>query len=279
MAQEGSSSLEPIASEYMNPELVVNNIPVSELENTAIAAAMLAGDILIDGYYSNPEIRVKTQKHDIVTPFDIKAETAIIQRILQDFPHHSFYGEEQGQRGELMNEIVWVIDPIDGTLNFARQIPAFATSIACTFKGITYVAVCYDPLAKELFVAKKGQGAEMNGKTIQISSISSLDHSGISIGITVGLDNIEKIGFIRRTGSSVLDLCYVAKGAIEGYIEFSLNLWDYAAAALIVEEAGGKVTTRFGAPIVSQFGHSSSIVASNQHVHEALLQWISTVKK
>lgn len=258
---------------------LVNNISISKLENTAIAAAMLAGDILIEGFYSNPEIKVKTNKHDVVTPFDTKAETAIIGRIRQDFPEHSFCGEEHGTQGDLTNEIVWVIDPIDGTLNFSRQIPSFATSIACMYKGVTYVAVCYDPLAKELFVAKKGLGAQMNGHTIHVSSISHLDHSGVSLGITVGLENIQQIGFIRRTGSSVLDLCYVAKGALEGYIEFSLHLWDFAAAKLIVEEAGGKVTTSTGEKVIPSFGQTSSIIASNSLTHEALLKWISTVKK
>lgn len=263
----------------MTTDLLVNNIPLSELENTAVAAALFAGDILTEGFYSHPEIKVKTQKHDIVTPYDLKAETAIIHRIQQDFSHHSFFGEEHGGQGDLQNEITWVIDPIDGTLNFARQIPSFATSIACMYKGITYLAVCYDPLAKELFIAKKGLGAQMNGKKLQVSPITHLDQSGVSLGITVGLQKINAIGFIRRTGSSVLDLCYVGKGALEGYIEFSLRLWDYAAAKLIVEEAGGNVTTQTGAVITPSFEKPSSVVASNGQIHEALIQWISTAKK
>jgi len=263
----------------MKNDVIINGVSLSQLESTGIAAAMVAADILTDGFYSKPEIKFKTGKYDIVTPFDLKAENAIIKRISEDFPEHSFYGEENGQQGDLENQITWVIDPIDGTLNFARQIPSFSTSIACVYKGITYVAICFDPLAKELFIAKKGFGSYMNGQKLEISPVANLEDSGISLGLTVGLEKIKEIGFIRRTGSSVLDICYVGKGALEGYIEFSLNLWDFAASKLIVEEAGGKVTTINGDMITPSFKTTSSIIASNGLIHKELLQWISMVKQ
>lgn len=257
----------------------VLDIPLADLESTAIAAVMIAADILTHGFYSAPEIKIKTGKYDLVTPFDPMAEMAIIKRIKEEFPDHAFCGEESGITGDITKQITWVIDPIDGTLNFSRQIPSFATAIGAIYQGVAYLGVCYDPLARELFVARKGHGAYMNGKRLHVSTPSKLEDSGISIGGTVGIEKIHEIGFIRRTGSSVLDLCYVAKGALEGYADKNLNAWDYTAPKLIIEEAGGKVTTAEGKPIIIDLQKKTSLVASNEKLHGNLLQWISTEKK
>jgi myo-inositol-1(or 4)-monophosphatase len=252
---------------------------LGELEHVALSAALRAADILRKGFYSDLIIEEKTGIHDVVTQFDKKAEEIIISSIRTHFPNHSFVGEEGGTQGSLEAPVIWVIDPIDGTWNFSRQIPAFAISIAAFIDKKPALAICLDPIANELFIGKLGGGAAMNGRPLVVSSIATLTSAGISLGGCVGMSNICHISQIRRTGSAVLDLCYVAKGALDGYIEWELNLWDFAAASLLVEEAGGKVTTLKGNPITIDFGKTSSIVASNGKIHEDLINWISTVEK
>jgi len=252
---------------------------LAELEHVGLSAALRASDVLRDGFYSELIIEEKSGIHDVVTQFDKKAEEVIVSSIKSHFPHHCFVGEEGGTQGSLESEVVWVIDPIDGTWNFSRQIPAFAISIAALVDKKPYLAICLDPIANELFIGKQGHGASMNGRPLSVSPISTLPSAGISLGGCVGTSNMCHISQIRRTGSAVLDLCYVAKGALDGYIEWSLNLWDFAAAALLVEEAGGVVTTIQGTPIEIDFGKKSSIVASNGKIHKDLLKWISTVEK
>lgn len=263
----------------MHDNLPFNDYSLAELESAALSATLIAADILKDGFYSHLKVTQKTNIHDVVTQFDEKAEKAIKHSLLSAFPKHAFVGEETGICGDIQSQITWVVDPIDGTWNFARQIPSFAISIAAVFQGKPYVSICYDPISTEMFIAKRGFGATMNGRKIVVSNTKDMASCGISLGTTVGIDAIHQIALIRRSGSSVLDLCYVAKGALEGFVEWRLNSWDFAAAMLIVEEAGGMITTVEGAPIIIDYKEKSSIVASNTIVHKDLIKWISTAKK
>lgn len=253
----------------------IMNIPLSDLEHAGLAAANRASDLLQAGFYADIDVKTKSGKHDLVTQYDQKSEALITATLKEFFPDHAFVGEEMGIQGDTKNTIYWVIDPIDGTWNFSRQIPSFAISIAACYQNKAYVGICLDPISKELFIAKRGGGATMNGKALKVSATKELEDSGISFGTSVGVHAIHKIALIRRSGSTVLDLCYVAKGALEGFINHNQRAWDYAAAQLIVEESGGLVTTFEGRPLPLTLEAPNTIVASNTIIHEELIKWIS----
>ena len=260
-------------------ELLVNDIPISTLESVGISAVLRASDIIKEGFYSNLTVQEKSGFHDVVTQFDREAEHAIIETISNTFPDHAFLGEETGSRGVPASAITWIIDPIDGTWNFARQIPSFGCSLAAMYQNEVYVGIVMDPIANELFVAKKGYGATMNGKKLSISMRSTLPQSGVSLRIEM-LKNIpENFGILRRSGSTVLDMCYVAKGSLEGFIDRSINVWDFAASMLIVREAGGVVTTLKNKEPILDPKIKQSIIATNGLIHKELLTWISTEKE
>jgi myo-inositol-1(or 4)-monophosphatase len=260
-------------------ELLVNEVPISTLESVAISAILRASDIIKEGFYSTLSISEKSGPHDVVTQFDKEAERVIIDTISKSFPDHAFLGEESGSRGASNKEITWIIDPIDGTWNFARQIPSFGCSIAAVYENTVYVGVVIDPIANELFVAKKGYGATMNGKQLSVSSRSDLSISGISLRIEMLKSIPENFGILRRSGSTVLDMCYVAKGSLEGFIDRNINVWDFAASMLIVSEAGGMVTTLEQSPPLLDSTKKQSIIATNRLIHKELLKWISPEKK
>jgi myo-inositol-1(or 4)-monophosphatase len=260
-------------------ELLVNDIPISKLESVAISAILRASDLVKEGFYSSLSIEKKSGPHDLVTQFDKEAEKVIIETISSHFKDHAFLGEETGMTGIFDNKITWIIDPIDGTWNFARQIPSFGCSIAAVQNGETVVGAVIDPIASELFVAKKGYGATMNGRKLGISQIKDLSESGVSLRIELLKSIPSNLGVLRRSGSTVLDMCYVAKGSLEGFIDKNINVWDFAAAMLIVKEAGGMVTTLENkAPILNR-NTKQSIIATNGYLHKELLKWISTEKK
>ncbi len=259
-------------------ELLVNDIPISKLESVAISAVLRASDIVKEGFYSTLAIEQKSGPHDVVTQFDQAAEHAIIETISNHFPDHAFLGEETGLRGVPAQTITWIIDPIDGTWNFARQIPSFGCSLAAMYDNTIYVGVVMDPIANELFVAKKGYGATMNGRKLGVSERSELSRCGISLRIELLKSIPANLGILRRSGSTVLDMCYVAKGALEGFIDRNINVWDFAASMLIVQEAGGTVTTLDHTPPALDHTKKQSIIATNGQIHKELLQWISTEK-
>lgn len=248
-------------------------------QNTAILAAMRASDVIKEGFSADFTVKQKSHLHDVVTPYDVAAEKAIIEIIQKEYPQHAIVAEESGSQGDPDKGVTWIIDPIDGTWNFARKIPAFATSIAVYHKGHTVAAVCFDPISDELFTSIRGQGAKLNGKDISVSNVDQLQKSGISLGMTSSPQNLTVIGNIRRAGSTVLDMCYTAKGALEGFIEWDLQIWDFAGAQLILEEAGGKCTDIAGHPIDIKWGNKQSVLASNASINKDLLTWTSTVKK
>lgn len=257
----------------------VETTTLSEFEHVGISAALSAADLLRPGFYTDLEIKQKSHVHDLVTQFDIQAEEAILRVLRTSYKDHSFLGEESGLQGSKGSDCLWIIDPIDGTWNFARQIPSFCISITALYQMMPVVAICYDPISNELFVGKKGHGSFMNGKRISVRNTKTLEESGISLGGAVGRDSLHHVSQIRRSGSSVLDIAYVAKGALEGFIEWNLQLWDFVGPALIVEEAGGMVTSPKGKPIEIEIGKRFSVVASNGHIHKDLIKWTSTVER
>jgi len=222
----------------------------------AIAAAESAGQILRE-MLETASVREKAPK-DLVTDADLAAQAAIEKRIMSEFPSHVFLGEESliapEQWEELSrNEYCWVVDPLDGTVNYVHQLPNFAVSIALMRNNQIVLGVVFDPMASELFTATQGGGSFLNGKGIRASVVGSLEEAMVAVSFPpqVRRDSIEIQQFIevllcsqsiRRLGSAALNLCYVANGRLDAYWANSLKPWDVAGGALIALEAGAALT-------------------------------------
>jgi myo-inositol-1(or 4)-monophosphatase len=253
---------------------------LSRLTLIAIEAALLSGDLIKKGFGTHFSISTKSEKHDLVTEYDRASETAIIQFIRQNVPSSSFLAEESGRQGEKNAHILWVIDPLDGTVNFAHQIPLFAISIAAQKEGQIVCGVVYQPMTQELFVAEKGLGAYLNGLRISVTETASLDEAFLSSGFPYNLANnpmkciehfsdILHLGIpIRRLGAAAVDLAYTAAGRFDGFFEIGLSPWDCAAGILLIEEAGGTVSnwdeSRF------DLFSKQPILATNGRIHQML---------
>lgn len=249
---------------------------------TAIEAAIAAGRIQRRYFRQQPEIR-KKGPIDLVTEADLEVERLFRQLISTRFPSHVVLGEEtpvaEAATDAPAPRYRWIIDPIDGTTNFAHGLAAFCVSIALEIDGRIDVAVVYDPMADELFTAERGEGAWLNGTRLRVSPQTTLIDSLLVTGFpyTIAQRRQRQVEVfsaflgqtrgVRRLGSAAIDLCYVAAGRFEGFWEEQLHVWDIAAAVLIVEEAGGLVTNFHGAPVDLFRGQ---IVASNGLVHEAM---------
>ncbi len=247
-------------------------------KQVAVTAAEKGARILQARYGNISRIRKKAAQ-EIVTEADTESEKEIIAVIRRSFPEHEILSEECGLiTGS--SEYRWIIDPLDGTVNFAHQVPIFCLSIALSFKGAVVLGIILNPLAGELFSAVKGQGAQLNGLPIQVSSISTLTDSLLVTGFAYNVKEIfdpvitrygnclKAAQGLRRLGSAALDLCYVACGRFEGFWEQNLKPWDTAAGALIAAEAGGQVTTFSNQPYS---GDQDEILATNGHIHAEML--------
>jgi myo-inositol-1(or 4)-monophosphatase len=228
----------------------------------AIEAAETAGTILRDMLLT-AAVREKAPK-DLVTDADIAAQQAIEQRLLGEFPTHRFLGEESNFSPDLWPELsradyCWVVDPLDGTANFVHRLPNFAVSIALLKDNEIVLGVVFDPMARELYTSKRGEGAFCNGKVIRASSVCSLESAMVAVSFPpqVHRESVEIKQFIevlirsqsvRRLGSAALNLCYVAQGRLDGYWANSLKPWDMAAGVLIAKEAGATVSKISGEP-------------------------------
>jgi len=248
----------------------------------AFKAARAAGEIQLKYFNSEFKIETKSTDFDLVTVADLESEAAIIEIIKSEFPDHNFLAEENKYLST-DSDYTWIIDPLDGTNNFAYKLPIFCSSIALAYKSDLILGVIYDPTRDELFYAEKGKGAFLNGKPINVSAQKTLKNSLLITGFYYDrgqdmrdtLDNIEtffKAGIlgVRRLGSAALDLCFVASGRASGFWEFSLSPWDYAAGKLILEEAGGVLTDKGGFPV--DFYQPSYIVASNGLIQAEILK-------
>ena len=255
---------------------------------TAVEAALAAGQIQRQ-YFRALNQKLKVDKKgpiDLVTAADLQVEREFRQLIQARFPSHSVLGEEQGsgvKDSEAPARHRWIIDPVDGTTNFAHGLALFCSSIALEIDGVVAVGAVYDPMAEELFTAERGVGAWLNGAPLRVSTCDRMLEALLCTGFPYTVHDkrqqmvdvfAEFLGIaqgVRRLGSAALDLCYVGAGRFEGFWEQKLHPWDMAAAALIVEEAGGRVTDYQDAPVDMFRGQ---IVASNGHIHRAMIDAI-----
>lgn len=255
--------------------------------NLAISAAKKAGNIHKKYFRGDIKLRAKSASFDLLTRADIEAEKAAVSLIRKYFPSHNFLAEEN-KYPRTDSEYTWVIDPLDGTNNFACGLPIFCSSVALIHRDKALAGAIYDVTRKELFYAQKGKGAFLNGKPIRVNSVRNLRQSLLitgfyySRGKEVGetLEAVKKFLFkhilgIRRFGAAALDLCYVACGRAAGYWEFELSPWDFAAGKLIVEEAGGRVSTKLGESL--SWDKRNFIVASNGRIHKDMLKVINSI--
>jgi len=240
----------------------------------AVEAATRAGRVLKDNIGRARSVEYKGAV-DIVTDMDRAAESIIVDLIESVYPDHGILAEEREETlGSSDNR--WIIDPLDGTTNYAHGFPVFCTSIAYETKGEVVLGIVYNPMLEEMFVAEKGTGAFLNGVRIEVSKVSEIGGSLLATGFPYDIRNTKKTNLehfsdfalraqaIRRAGSAALDLCYVATGRFDGFWELKLKPWDVAAAALIVKEAGGKITD-FKDNVFSIY--NDEFLASNGLIH------------
>lgn len=251
----------------------------------ATATAREAGELLRERFGHVRDIQYKGPV-DPVTEADKASEALIADRLLAAFPDDRLLAEEGSGEGENTGaERLWIVDPLDGTVNFMHGYPCFAVSIALVAGDATVVGVVYDPLRDELFAARRGAGATLNGEPIHVSETSELPRAMLVTGFAYDVRwRTENLAYfarftdatqaVRRDGSAALDLAYVAAGRYDGYWERGIVAWDVAAAALMLEESGGIVSRYSGEPFDA---FAREIVASNGHIHQAMLDIIANV--
>ncbi len=256
------------------------DIPSDTLLSVATDAARQAGAVLTECTRTGFRIEHK-QIINLVTDADRQAEQRIIEVIHEAFPTHHVLAEERGLTEQFPSRYKWVIDPLDGTTNFAHGFPAYCVSIGLECDGRGIIGVVYDPTRDELFTARIGRGAYLNGAPISVSATDHLDRALLVTGFAYDIretpnNNLNhfarfalKVQGLRRTGTAALDLCYVAAGRFDGFWEVTLNPWDMAAGVVILREAGGQVTDFKGAPH-SIYGRE--LVASNGPIQQAMLE-------
>jgi myo-inositol-1(or 4)-monophosphatase len=261
--------------------LQIGGFNMHPMLNIAVRAARSAGNVIARGFENGDDLQIEQKgENDFVTKIDKEAEQAIIAKIQQSYPDHTFVGEEGGLiEGDA--DFKWIIDPLDGTTNFIKGIPHFAVSIALQYKGRLDQAVVFDPLRGELFTASRGNGAQLNGHRIRASQARELGSTILATAFPFKAKEsydeymksftaiFAKSGDIRRGGSAALDMAYVAAGRFDGYWERGIKPWDIAAGELLVRESGGLVTDFAGGndPLLS-----GEIVAGSPRVVQALVK-------
>ncbi len=274
------------------------------LVNIGIQAARKAGQIMIRSMDQLHSLKIQQKGHnDFVTNIDLACEQIIIDMIHRAYPNHAILGEESGLSepeykitNEQVENVTWIIDPLDGTTNYMHGLPQFCVSIGIMIKKRIEHAIIYDPVHDELFTASRGCGAQLNDKRIRVSPEIEFNRTLIGTGIPFKrteepdvfskrldtyLDLFKKlaphVAGIRRGGSAALDLAYVAAGRLDGFFEQNLKIWDIAAGSLLIEEAGGLITDYDGS---NHFLDTCDVVCGQQKTHKMLLDLIqSTYKK
>ncbi|MBN2430200.1 MAG: inositol monophosphatase [Acidobacteria bacterium] len=246
---------------------------------TAVKIAAQAGDLALHYFRQGVEVR-KKGKIDLVTEADVAVEEQIVSELREEFPGHGLLREE-GEAENLAEEFVWVVDPIDGTTNFAHGYPMFCVSIGLRRQGREVAGVVYAPVLQEMFWAAEGEGAWLNGRRIRVSEVAKLEDGMLCTGFPYDvhrhyedvLGDLERVlpaaQAVRRDGSAALNLCYVAAGRFDGFWERRLHPWDTAAARVVVTEAGGRVSRFDGGPYSIFDGE---ILASNGRIHDQMIR-------
>lgn len=246
--------------------------------DVAIEAARSAGAIHL--FYRDQDVGVASKSNfsDLVTVVDKKSEEKIREVILGHFPEHAILGEEMGQNREA--DFLWVVDPLDGTVNYAHGFPFSCVSIGLEIQGVRSVGVVFDANRNELFTAVRGQGAFLNGRRIAVSQTPELMSpallaTGFPYDVATDSTNLEKLSRflklglpVRRPGAAALDISYVACGRLDGFWEYKLNPWDMSAALLILEEAGGQFSDFSG----QEYQYGQPLVISNGKIHPQMLE-------
>jgi myo-inositol-1(or 4)-monophosphatase len=255
--------------------------------STAIEAALAAGRLQRRYFRQNTHIQ-KKGRIDLVTAADLAVEQMFRDLIAKRFPAHGVLGEEAASGTQPLDAPYrWIIDPVDGTTNFAHGLAIFCVSIALEIDGKIALGVVYDPMADELFTAERGEGARLNGMPIHVSSCGELVDACLCTGFPYTIRDerrrqvdvfaafLEEAQAVRRLGSAALDLCYVAAGRLDGFWEERIHPWDIAAGGLMVQEAGGRVTGMAGEDYDPFAGH---LTASNGPIHELMLSVVRRVR-
>jgi myo-inositol-1(or 4)-monophosphatase len=256
------------------------------LLTTAIEAVVRAGDVQLAHF--GRAMRVdKKGAIDLVTEVDVAVERMFRALVAERYPEHQVLAEEMGGSADVPPGPCWVFDPIDGTTNFAHGLPIYCASLALEVNGVAQVAAVYDPNRRELFTAELGGGAFLNGRPLRVSSAETLLDAMLVTGFPYDVHSrveevMELFGAflgraraVRRLGSAAIDLCYVAAGRLDAFWERDLKPWDVAGGALIVAEAGGRVTNLTGAPFTSR---GKDVLATNGHLHGAMQSVIDEVR-
>ncbi|MBI3358598.1 MAG: inositol monophosphatase [Nitrospirae bacterium] len=251
---------------------------IALIKKVALSSAKKAGRILREGMTRGLTISYKGDLN-LVTQIDTLSEQMIVSEIRKHFRNHQILAEE-GHNYESASPYRWIIDPLDGTTNYAHRFPYFCVSIAVEFQGFIVLGVIYDPIRQELFVAENGKGTTLNNRPIGVSPVLNLREAllvtGFAYSVKTDLKNnlnhfshfVMKAQGVRRMGSAALDLCYVAAGRFDGFWELGLNPWDTAAGFLILTEAGGTVTDFAGKPFAIDH---PEILATNGKIHPAMV--------
>ncbi|NMB48069.1 inositol monophosphatase [Candidatus Kuenenbacteria bacterium] len=254
-------------------------------KQVASAAAVKAGAELLKHFHKISRSLIKTKsKHEIITPADLAAEKIILSAIKKNFPTHRILSEEAGYN-QKNSDYLWIIDPLDGTTNFAMGNPLFSVSIALSYQDEIILGVVYVPFLKDLYVAEKNKGAFLNGKKIHVSAENKINNSFLTFchgheekSIRRAIHIYSKLKLagrdLRQIGTAALETSWVARGKTEAIIIPGVNSWDVAAGVLLVREAGGLITDLEGKPWTI---HSKGILASNKNIHQPLLKIIKSI--
>lgn len=236
----------------------MSSASLEELTALALQAARAAGELLIGGRPASLQVDTKSSPTDVVTEMDRKAEALLVDQLLGARPDDGVLGEEGGERSGTSG-VRWVLDPIDGTVNYLYDIPYWAVCVAAEVDGIVEVGVVVDPSTGNEYAATRGQGASCNGRPLRVSEVTDLTKALVGTGFAYAVSTraeqataiaevLPRVRDIRRMGAASLDLCGVAAGTLDGYFERTLQAWDLAAAGLIAQEAGAVVAGIDGQP-------------------------------
>lgn len=255
--------------------------------DVACETALAAGEVLREGYGQSHEVTIKGSTNNLVTEIDRASEDLIMARIGRVFPDHAFLGEETGA-GARTSPWRWIVDPLDGTTNYAHHYPCFCVSIGLAYENEPVVGVVYQPLLQELFVAVKGQGAMLNNRAIHVSGVDTLVNGMLATGFPYNVQSfpdaplaafegfVRQAQAVRRDGLAAIDLAYVAAGRYDGFWEAGLAAWDTAAGTLLITEAGGRVSDYADAPY--DLG-GPTIAASNGRIHMEIVALLQAAQR